>query len=339
MSGNKLLLATVVLAALLAVTVLKFNAREAEDDHAPSVSVKLPKIKKEDIDELSIAAPEKPAVALKKVDKTWTLTSPLQAAADSSAVDTVLSKLAELEVIGVAATEVSNHEKLEVTDAKAVHVLAKQAGKPVADLLIGAYRSGNTMVREPSSNNVATVKGSIKYAFEKEVKDWRDRAVVDVTAEQVKTIRFDNAKGSFHFVKEGSEWKQAPGDKPLPNFESGKIVSLVGTATTMRANDFAADGVTADTAHVGAKPDGIVTLTTGGDAGEQTIVLHVGQKQGDGYYLMREGKETLYVVSQFAGERMLSGPDKFVKEEPKAGAKAEVVTPIKKPGAVHPPIH
>jgi len=323
MSGNKLLLAFSVLAVLLAVTVWQFNARDSEDARASSdVSVKLPKLKKDEIDELSISAPEKKAVSFKKNDKTWQLTSPLTAAADTSSIDTALGKLEELEVIGVGATKKENHEKLEVTEPKAVHVVAKKDGKPVLDVLIGAYRSGNTMLREPQSDIVAVVKGSIKYAFEKDVKDWRDKVVVEASSEQVKAISFQNAKGTYSFVKDGTEWKQAPGDKPLPNFESGKIVSLVGTATTMRAQDFAADGVTEDAAGVGAKPEGVVKLTTTSDAGEQQIVLHVGQKQGEGYYLKRIGKDPIFVVSQFAGERMLSTADKFVKDEPPKTAAA-----------------
>jgi hypothetical protein len=192
----------------------------------------------------------------------------------------------------------------------------------VLDVLIGAYKSGNTMVREPQSDLVAVVKGSIKYAFEKDVKDWRDRVVVEAPSEQIKAVAFDNAHGSFHFVKDGSEWKQAPGDKPIAGFESGKIVSLVGTATTMRAQDFAADGVTEDAAGVGNKPDGVVTLTTSSDAGEQQIVLHVGHKEGEGYYLKRIGKDPIFIVSPFSGERMLSGADKFVKDEPAKQANA-----------------
>ena len=68
--------------------------------------------------------------------------------ADKDAVDTAVSKLAELEAVSVAATKVENHERLEVTDAKGVHVVAKQGDKVLADVLIGAYLSGNTMVRE-----------------------------------------------------------------------------------------------------------------------------------------------------------------------------------------------
>ena len=317
MSGNKLLLAILTLAALGAITVWQFNAREIEDKRPPDVSVKLPKLKKDDIDELSIAAPEKKAVLLKKTDKKWELVEPLKTGADQAAVDTALAKIEELEVLGVAATKPENFEKLEVTEAKAVHVLAKKDGKPVADLLIGTYRSGNTMVREANGTTVASVKGSIKYAFEKELKDWRDRSIAEVTSEQVQSIKFENKGGTFTFVRDGDKWKQAPGDKVLPEFESGKIVSLVGTATTMRAQDFAGDEITREAAGLAPTAQSTVTLTTGGDAGEQQVVVHVGHKvpNSDNWYLTRDGKESLFIVSDFAGSRMSSTPDKFQKDK------------------------
>jgi hypothetical protein len=331
MSGNKILVAFVVLAALLGITVLQFKSRDAEDQRGAEVTVKLPKVNKDEVDELSIAAPEKPAVAFKKVDNKWRMTTPVDTEADSAAVDTALSKLAEIEVVAVAATKPENHQQLEVTEPKAIHVVAKGGGKPLADLLIGVYRSGNTMAREPNNDVVAVVKGSVRYAFEKVVKDWRDRNIAGVTADAVGTITFENKGGKFTFTKEGSEWKQAPGDKKLPTFESGKIVSLVGTAASMRANDFAADDVTADAAGVGEQPVGKVTLTTTGDAGNQQIVLFVGNKRDDGYYLKNEAKAPIYVVSDFAGSRMLSGPDKFIKEELPAGKTVEVnPIPMKK---------
>src|SRR4051812_21308107 len=112
MAGNKILIGFAVLAVLLGVTVWQFKARDSEDNRASEVSVKLPKIKKDDIDELSIAVPEKPAVVLKKSGKDWKVVEPLAADADKSAVDAVLAKLDELEVTGVAATKPDNYVQL-----------------------------------------------------------------------------------------------------------------------------------------------------------------------------------------------------------------------------------
>lgn len=338
MSGNRLLTAIVVLAGLLAITVWQWNKRQAEDEAPPAVTAKLPKIKKDDVTELTVKPAGKTAVTLKKTDGAWKLTSPLAADADKDAVDTALSKLDELTFVAVAATKQENHERLEVTEAKGVHVIAKQGDKSLGDLWIGTYLSGNTMVREEGETNVATVKGSMKYAFDKDLKDWRDRAVVDMKADDVKAVAFTSKNGAFKFVKEGADWKQAPGEKPIENYDGSKIASLVSTLVSLRANDFAADGVTADAAGVGATPAGTVTLTTASDAGESQILLRVGEKKDSNYYATREGKQPIFLVSEYAGERMMPGVDKFKKDEQgkTVAVQPEAVKRIPMPAHGHP---
>jgi len=319
MPVNKLLVAASLLLALLGLTVWQWSTRSAEDDRAADVSVTLPKLKKDDIDELSIAAPGKPPLAFKKNEQTWELTAPVSARADQSNVDTALSKLAELEVISVAATKAENHDKLEVTDSKGAHVIAKQQGKPVLDLLIGAYRSGNTAVREPSNPVVASAKGSIKYAFDKDVRDWRDRAILDVKMDDVQAIRFEGPQGTFRFVKDGKDFKQAPGESPLANLDGSKVWGLVNTVNSLRADDFAAPEVTPEAAGVAPKADGSVVLTAKVKDAEQQLTLRVGHQVGDRYYVKRDDASTLYLVSKFTGERLLAGKERFVKDEqPKA---------------------
>jgi Domain of unknown function (DUF4340) len=331
MSGNRLLTAIAVLAALLALTVWQFNKRDAEDTRAPEVSVKLPKVKKEDVTELSVTAPGKKPVTLKKEGDAWKMTAPIAADADKDAVDTALSKLAELDAVSVAATKAENHERLEVTDAKGVHVVAKQGDKVLADVLIGAYLSGNTMVREAGATNVATAKGSIKYPFDKEVKEWRDRGIVDVTADQVQQIAFQNKNGSWKFVKDagaGGTWKQAPGEKEIANFDPTKVSGIVTSVASLRANDFAADGVTADAAGVGATPNATVTLTTGGaDAGVKEVLLRIGNKQDSNYYAMREGKEPIYLIAEFMGDKLVPTVEKLAKDPPLPPGKTVQVEP------------
>ncbi|HEX7480005.1 MAG TPA: DUF4340 domain-containing protein [Polyangiales bacterium] len=321
-SGKRLLPATVVLAVMLALTVWQFNSREGEETKPPEVTAKLPKISKDAVDDLEITPAGKPGVKLSKQGKTWMLSAPVVAAADQSAVESALDKLSQIEVVGVAATQAANHTLLEVDDAHALHVVAKQGGKIVADLLLGTYRSGNTMVREKSSLLVASVKGSIKYAFEKEVKEWRDRNIADVDPDHVKDVVFRNANGMFRFVLEGNEWKQAPGDKPIPNFDAAQVKSMVASAARMTAVDFAPNDTQRDAAGVGATPEGLVTLTTGGDAGVQQIVLRIGKKLDQNYYLVRDGNDPIYLVSSFVGERLIPSLAKFAKEEPKPAAAA-----------------
>jgi hypothetical protein len=323
MSGNRLLTSIAVLAALLALTVWQFNKRDAEDAKPPDVSVKLPVVKKADVTELTVSAPGKKPVTLKKADGAWKMTAPIASDADKDAVETALGKLEEISVVSVAATKPENHERLEVTDAKGVHVVAKQGDKVLADLLIGAYLSGNTMVREQGATNVATSKGSIKYAFDKEMKEWRDRSIVEVTADQVQQIAFTNKSGAWKFVKEDNVWKQAPGEKAIANFDPSKVSGIVSSVASLRGNDFAADGVTADAAGVGATPNGTVALTTASDAGVSDVLLRIGNKEASGYYAVREGKDPIFVISEFTGERLVpAGAEKFAKDPPKPAAAA-----------------
>jgi hypothetical protein len=256
-------------------------------------------------------------LTVKKADGVWKLTAPIATDADKEAVETALTKLEELDAIGVAATKPENYDRLEVSDAKAVHVIAKQGDKVLADVLIGTYLSGNTMVREQGAANVATSKGSIKYAFDKDLKEWRDRSIVDVPVDQVQQIAFKNKNGAWAFVKEGTEWKQAPGEKAIPEFEGSKLTSLVSAIAGLRANDFAADGVTAETAGVGAAT---VTLTAGGDAGVKETLVRIGNKKDSNYYAMREGKAPIYLISEYVGERLIPTADKFAKDPPKPAA-------------------
>ncbi len=320
MSGNRLLTASLVLGALLALTVWQWNARQSEYTRPPELSAKLPKLAKDAVDELEIAAPNKPPVKLEKHGKSWKLSAPLTAAADQNAVDTALTKLSELAVVGMAATKADNHKKLEVDDAKGLHVVAKQGGKVLLDLVLGAYRSGNTMVREKSSSVVVSVTGSIKFAFDKELKDWRERTVSEVDPEHVHDILFQNTHGAFHFVREGTDWKQAPGEKAIANFDGSLVKSLVASAARLSAVDFAPADTARDAAGIGAVPEGTVSFTPSGDAGTQQVVLRIGKKLDTNYYLGRDGNDTIYLVSAFVAERLLPSAEKFAKAEPKPAA-------------------
>jgi hypothetical protein len=289
--------------------------------------VKLPKVQKEQVTELRISAPGKKAVTLVKEGDVWKLTAPLKADADKDAVDTALTKLGELESVSVAATKQENHERLEVTENKGVHVVARGGDKTLANIWLGTYLSGNTMVREDGQVNVATARGSIKFPFDKELKEWRDRSIVEVPTDQLTELTFANKNGTWKFVKESGAWKQAPGEKEIPEFDASKVNSIASSIASLRANDFAAEDVTADSAGVGATPNGTVTLSSSDDAGAKQVLLRIGNKHDSGFYAMREGKEPIYVISEYLGDRLVPTIDKFKKDPPPAPGKTVEVYP------------
>jgi hypothetical protein len=78
---------------------------------------------------------------------------------------------------------------------------------------------------------------------------------------------------------------------------------------------------------VGATPNGTVTLSTSDDAGSKQVLLRIGNKLDSGYYAMREGKEPIYVISEYLGERLVPTLEKFKKDPPPPPGKTVEVYP------------
>jgi hypothetical protein len=316
MSQNRLGIATVVLLVLAGVTFWRINAREADEKPPSKVAVALPKIERDKLDEIELAAPDKPKVRLVKKGADWRLAEPLDAKADQDAVKGVLDKLAELEVTGVAATKAQNHERLEVDPKKGTHVIAKAAGKPVLDAWIGTYQSGNSMLRVQGQDVVATVKGSIRYVFSRATREWRDRNIGKLEAKDVHEMLFENKNGRFDFVRAGEDWKQVVGkhEKPITPLDQSKVKSVLGTATSLTAVDFAEPTVTKEQAGLGAGA-ATVMLKLGGDGAEQQIIYRIGSEKDQNYYLEREGNDMVFLVSSWIGGRLIANQDAFIKKE------------------------
>ena len=329
--SSKLMIALGVLVALIGLVALQFNAENAADKQGPTVEVVLPKVEKDAVDRLEVSAPEKTPVTIVKDGESeagWKLIAPVEAMAAKTAIDTALGKLEELEMTAVAATKKENHERLEVTKEKGIHVLAKQGDKVVADIWVGAYRSGNTMVRKEGEDPVAAVKGSIRFAFDKDVKEWRDRTITDLAEADIGAVTLENEKGTLRFEKDGEAYKQAEGQKPIPEFDAAKVKSLVGTAAHLRAVDFGKPDVTLASAGVDDACKTKVFLELAGDAGQSQVALYVGNQVDGNYYLRREGDDVLYQVSSFMGGRLAQGPDDFKKDPPPEGNPAAAAAPM-----------
>ena len=352
--NNRLMVAAVAFLALLGGLIYVVNQR-ADDDAPDSESTEvpeLPEISRDAITSVTITRPgdgdEPETVTLGKVGDVWRVTAPIDADADETAIDTVLDKLSELEVQGIAATNPENHERLEVAD-NGIRVEVKAGDEVIANLIIGAYRSRNTMVRVEGQDTVVTVRGSIKYAFNKELKDWRNRRVANEDPADVVAARFESENGVFEFLRNAeSEWVQAEGAEEIERFGPTKVQSIVSSIARMRAVNFADEGVTREATGLDT-PSGTVTLTirsgsdsdadaegdaeaeaegdAEGDAeGEaeasatRTIVLRVGAPSGEDEngerYLEREGDATVYVVSNYLADRMRPDIEKFQAPEP-----------------------
>jgi hypothetical protein len=336
---NRLAIASAALVVLSLGLYFGSKSRDAAVSSVETDAPELPSIDANVIREIAITRPGQPTVRLTKAGDVYNVTAPLQSATDSGTVNTAIEKLTALEVVGVAATNAQNHATLEVDDANAVRVVVSGASGVIADLRIGAFRGGNTMVRVGNGSDVLAVAGSIKFAFNRELREWRNRSIVNVEPANVRAVTIAGDRGSYRFERNASnEWVVAAGQPAIERFSAQKVETLVGALAHLRANDFAADGASTGL----ATPRATVTLsvaaaapTDGGTAtAAEEIVLLLGGavNEGSDGYVQRRGNPLTYTVASYAVDRMRPALEDLQEALPVDGGTPPPAAPEMPPG-------
>jgi hypothetical protein len=261
---------------------------------------------------LQKVADQAPKKEGEKAQANWNVTSPVDAKADLASVENMLDKLSELEVSSVAASRKENHGKLGVDAAHGVHVKAYGGDKLLADLYIGNSKSGGTMVRQEGEDVVVAAKGSISYAFDRELKYLRDRVVTEIEPSSIKELTLTSAKGSYKFEKpEGGKWQQAKGEKAIKGFADSKVDSLAGTFARLHAADFNDPAEGAEAAGLNAP---LATLVLTPKEGEP-VKFELGKLDAakNEYVLRASNKPILYRITRFTGDRLIADPSAFAE--------------------------
>lgn len=332
----RLLIGGGILLLLVVIGIVAFQGQQPDDGDGGGEGgdeASVPDIDADDVESLEIRRPGEEPIRLAKRNGSWRVVAPIDVPADQSAVTTALDKLTELELSGIAATKAANHERLEVDDEHGVRVIAKQGSRTLADFRLGAYRGGNTMLRMEGEQRVLAVRGSIKYAFNKPLRDWRNRSIVDIEPDHVTQLEVRNASGTFAFTKAGEDWQLGAGTT-VARYAPSKVRALVSSLGRLRAVDFGEPNTTAATAGVSETTPSVTLHLRATDAGPaQQITLRLGNARGEGdreFYLVRDGDETVYVVSSFIADKLKSDTDDF-QSPPDAGPGAAPPTPPEPP--------
>jgi hypothetical protein len=326
----RLVIGAIALLAMVGLAIWAIRQESGDTQVVEEETPALPEIERDAITEVEIRLPGEEAIRLVKSGETWRLAAPIEAPAAQTTVDTVLDKLADLEVNGIASAHARFHERFEVDEEHGVHVIARAGSDDIIDFWIGGARGGNTMLRLDGEEQTLLVEGSIKFAFNKPAQDFRDRAIVELEADDVREATFTNTNGTFHFRKSGEAWEHvlepaaegavpAAGAVPpvaIERFAPTKVGTAVSGLARLRASSFAAPDVTVETAGLGESAPRVVLVSGEGESA-QTVTLRVGNEvEGGSRYVMREGNDTLFVVSSFMATRLLPNTDAFQEAEP-----------------------
>ena len=309
---NRIAIGVVVFVTLLGLTLWSVNRGKRQPTSASEVPTV--DIDKGAITSIEVTRPGDDTVVLSRVDGIWRVTRPLDAEADQANIESALNRLAELQLVRVVATKPENYARLQVDEPNAVEVIVRAADETLATLTIGKYADGMTMLRLDDHTEVFGASGSLRYAFDRELKAWRNRRIVTEEAEAVQSIRFESPKGTFAFDRTKDGWVATQGNKSLGELDPKKVSGLVSTAARLTASGFAPDDVAKARAGL-MEPKAVVTMTFG--EAREPIVLELGDAtEGDAeVYLQRKDNPTIYVVSEYLANRLQPDREAFEKVE------------------------
>ena len=323
---KKTLMALGALAALGLLAFLTMRAPE-KGTKVGARPRPFPAFKTTDVAEVDLSSKDKEHVVIHKDGAFWKITKPSAFSADQITVKNTIDMLEKMSFADVITESPGKFGEMEVSDDKGAHVIAKDgSGKVLMDAWLGKSVGGFTMLRPTGKNEVWQTAGIQKYAFARELGQWRDHSVFDFKAEDTTRLSIE-APGAGKLVldripppdnKGEAKWKVVETSAKVDPLDDSTANQLLGQMMNLRAASFEEKQKAAD---VGLMPPRlVVTATVKGAA--QTLL--VGNIKGDDCWVQVAGNPQIYLIQKWAGEKLAQTPANF-RDKTLIKAKDDVV--------------
>lgn len=316
----------------------KSDAKDVSAHSVTAASADFPAIAvpKDDVDKitkLEVTTPkkddkEKVTVVLEKKGDNWVVVKPVEAKANAGNVKSALDNLKELKVKESIDHGTSTYAQYDLSDEKALHVVAYKGGDKAIDLYFGKSGSRGQMARIGGKDGVWIAGGYSSYLYSREVKNWRETEILKFEDANVIQTEVTNKNGVFSFSKNGDKWSGSvtlfdkdgklnkKPEKEWKKFDEGKVKDMLRAYKALNAEDFA--DAKADTGlDKAATEGGILHFKLKDNGGDITIKVGKTQKGSSRYAIKDGGDGTVYVLSSWAADWAVAKQDKFEKPDDK----------------------
>ena len=340
---NKLYISLGVLAVLGGAWFLqtKKDKAEAESYTQSGQAAALPKIDlSEDdlkkVDKITLTKPAGDAgtaveVELTKSGEDWKLTKPVDAKANQANVKSLLDNLKTLKATELIDGTKANYAKYELSDDKAVHAVFSKGSAVALDLYFGESGGRGQMTRVGGKDGVYAAKGYSSFLYSRDVKGWRDMAILKFEDPDVTSVNIANDHGSFAFTYDKgkttkNEFKKGKDGsaEPIKSYDESKLVDLLRAYKALNADNFADKGKTEADAGLD-KPVATVVFTL--KDGAKREVRFGGTSEGSSHWAKVTGSDDIWSVSSWAVEWATADEKKFQKAEDKKPGSADADHP------------
>jgi hypothetical protein len=244
--------------------------------------------------EVTVAPKDGETVRLVKEKDGWKMIAPAAVAADSSEADSLVLSFEGLEMDEVVAESPAKLSDFGLESPRnAVSVLLEGATEPMK-ILLGDKTpdSGSVYAKLPAQPRVFTIASYLETPFTKKPFDLRDRNLLHVKRDAVKTLEITGPEASYALARnDKGEWGFT---KPVAT-RAGRwsVDSFLGTLENLRMESVAAEEAK------DLKPFGLEkpvrTVTVGlGEGGTRT--LEIGSSTADKKYHAREASSKMVAV-------------------------------------------
>lgn len=247
------------LGALIALLGLAFYAMRTPEkgERVGDKPRAIAEIKAANIGSLEIAQPGgSDKITLTKKGEKWQVTAPYDKPADQSAAKSAVEALEKIKWGDITTQQKDRYADLEVSDDKAVHIVAKDgSGAVLADLFLGKSAGSSTMVRIAGKDEVWQAGELYTSTFKRDGKSWRDHVIFDQKADEAQKVTLGS--GATKLVLERQPAAGADKDKAAPSIFDAKWKIAEGSIPTLKP------GVELDHAMVNRLVQGLASLRAG----------------------------------------------------------------------------
>jgi len=308
------LISTLALVAVLAgLGAYIYFVDSGEPASGTEVKAKAFSVVADDIEELRIAIADGDTSTLKRVERGWELTDPVQAEADSSELENMASVLSSLEVQRVVDEAPVDLAPFGLATPHLEVSFRAKGSTTFNRLLIGEKTptGGDVYAKKPDEPRIFLLSAFVDDTFKRSAFDLRDKTILKFDRNAVTALELVNASGAMRFERKGANWMFV---EPRPM--RADFATLESTITSLSATlmqKFVADDATpAELAEYGlARPSASATIVTG----DSRIGLLLGRTDNAETYARETSKPAILMVAPTIVGDLKRNLDEFRRRE------------------------
>ena len=299
---KKIGLLLVIFIGLVAFVYLYEIEGEKKRQEAKEREESLFQMKQEEVTSIEITRAGQDPVLLVKVDDKWSIDKPLETPADKVNVDSLVGSVDSARIERSFEEVGSGAEKYGLKEPRMT--LTVQAGELTRVVHLGSkdFTGSNTYVQLAGDTKVHLTADSLFTTADKDLLQWRDKKVLTLDRDKVRTIEVQRGAEKIRLSKEGENWAlEVPLQEPA---DKSAVSSLLSSLETAEAQKFVAEE-TQDLPQYGlSEPSVVVRLQEEGE--DQWKALELGKKA--------EGEEDHYLARNPARSAVFTVPKSILEK-------------------------